>query len=156
MYKLKPGIKRDPQRRWALSDRVFFGNGACHILAGAYLLRPPLAGFYAERLIPGEGFAGNHVFVTNGRIAFDYHGYSDRIRLLQYLTRAWSKRYSDGWNGCLEKVDFDLLDTDDLNERKMLGPDQYLGDSIARAYRFMERIDHRVAAQKADSTIQKN
>lgn len=37
----------------------------------------------------------------------------------------------------LEKVDFDFLDTDDLNERKMRGPGRYLGDPIARAYRFI-------------------
>lgn len=111
MYKLKAGIKRDPQRRWALPDRVFFGNGACHILAVVYLLHPPLSGFFAERLIPGEGLAGNHVFMTNGRLAFDYHGYSDRIRLLQYLTRAWSKRYSDGWNGLKRWISTFLIQT---------------------------------------------
>jgi hypothetical protein len=76
MYVLKPGIKADPHRRWSLPDRVFFGHGACHILAGVFLDRPPLPYFYAERVIPAEGFAGNHVYVTNGIIAFDYHGYS--------------------------------------------------------------------------------
>jgi hypothetical protein len=45
MYILKPGIKRDPERRWALPDRIFFGHGACHILAGVYLENPPLRGF---------------------------------------------------------------------------------------------------------------
>ncbi len=34
MYVLKRGIKKDPERRWALPDRIFFGYGACHILAG--------------------------------------------------------------------------------------------------------------------------
>jgi len=82
MYKMKPGIKGDPERRWALPDKVFFGNGACHILAGVFLNKPPLPGFYAERIIPGEGFAGNHIYVTDGRIAFDYHGYSSRLKLL--------------------------------------------------------------------------
>jgi hypothetical protein len=32
---LKGGIKRNPERRWALPDRIFFGFGACHILAEA-------------------------------------------------------------------------------------------------------------------------
>lgn len=72
MYQLKPGIKQDPERRWALPDRVFFGFGACHILAGVYLQNPPLPGFFSERVIPGDGFSGNHIYVTNGDIAFDY------------------------------------------------------------------------------------
>jgi len=101
MYRLKPGIKKDPVRRWALPDRVFFGNGACHILAGVYLLDSPLPGFFAERLVPAEGFAGSHVFVTDGTIAFDYHGYCDRSRLLQKHTNNWSREYNAGWKGSL-------------------------------------------------------
>src|SRR5204863_8719252 len=35
MYVLKHGIKKNPEKRWALPDRIFFGHGACAILAGA-------------------------------------------------------------------------------------------------------------------------
>jgi len=145
VYVLKPGIKRDPVRRWALPDRIFFGHGACHILAGVYLRRPPLAGFRAERIIPAEGFAGNHVYVTDGTVAFDYHGYSLRDRLLAHHRRVWSTIHP-GWDGVIEAVDFDLLSTTELNQRKMLGPDQYLHDARARAERYIARIDHARAA----------
>jgi len=138
---LKPGIKKDPVRRWALPDRAFFGHGACHILAGVFLEKMPDHDFFAERLIPGDGFAGNHVYVTNGTIAFDYHGYSNRLRLLQHHTSAWSSQYSTGWNCVLERVQFDLLSTIDLNRRKMLGPDQYKGDPVMRARAFIQRFD---------------
>ena len=121
MYKMKPGVKQDPVRRWALPDRIFFGNGACHILAGVFLRSPPLPGFYAERILPGDGFAGNHIFVTNGTIAFDYRGYSSRLKMLVYHTNGWSRRSPDGWNCIVEEVDFDLLSTIELNCRKMLG-----------------------------------
>ena len=84
MYVLKHGIKKNPEKRWALPDRIFFGYGACAILAGAFLDHPPLDGFYGERIIPGEGFSGDHIYVTNGVIAFDYHGYSARERLLEH------------------------------------------------------------------------
>lgn len=40
-------------------------------------------------------------------------------------------------------VNFDLLDTLELNLRKMLGPDQYLHDPIPRAQTFIRRIDHK-------------
>jgi hypothetical protein len=139
VYTLKPGIKKDPVRRWALPDRIFFGNGACAILAGLYLREAPLPGFYAERIIPGDGFAGNHIFVTDGVIAFDHHGYSLRKRLLTYHTSGWANRSQEGWNCRLERVNFDLLDTRDLNNNKMLGPDQYLYDPIARAKRYLDR-----------------
>lgn len=149
MYKMKPGVKQDQIRRWALPDRVFFGYGACHILAGVFLTRKPHSGFYAERVLPADGFAGNHIFVTNGTVAFDHHGYSLRHRLLQHHTSAWAKENGDGWHCTLTRVDFDLLNTADLNARKMLGPDQYGGDPIARAELFLIRINHDDSIRKA-------
>lgn len=152
MYVLKPGIKSDPNRRWALPDRIVFGHGACPILAGTYLNHPPLAGFSAEWIIPKDGLSGNHIYVTDGKIAFDYHGYSALKRLLEYHRKGWSRHHS-GWDCVVVNVDFDLLSTIDLNQRKMLGPDQYLFDPISRARRFIERINHKVAAKKAAMTI---
>lgn len=141
MYRLNPEIKQDPQRRWLLPDRVFFGHGACHILAGVYLTLWPSKGYWAERIVPGDGFAGNHIYVTNGVITFDFHGYADRLRLLLHHTSAWAGCYDDGWHCALERVDFDLLSTSELNTRKMLGPDQYFADPIARACAFIQRFD---------------
>ena len=152
MYRMRSGIKEDSERLWSLPDRIFFGNGACQILAGVFLEEMTRSGFYAERVIPGDGFAGNHIFVTNGTIAFDYRGYSARLRLLEYHTTGWSNRYSQGWNCVLENVNFDLLTAYELNQRKMLGPDQYLHDPIPRARSFIERIDHQKAAAKALTT----
>jgi hypothetical protein len=151
MYVLKHGIKKNPEKRWALPDRIFFGYGACHILAGAFLDQPPLEGFYGERIIPTEGFWGNHIYATNGVIAFDYHGYSGRERLLKHHRKGWASQNA-GWDCIVEKVDFDLLDTIELNQRKMLGPDQYLLHATPRAYRFIQRIDHSKAADRAFRT----
>ena len=148
MYVLKPGIKRDPERRWKLPDRIFFGHGACAMLAGAYLAEPPLSGFRAERIVPDGGDPGNHIYVTDGDIAFDYHGYSVRGRLLDHHRKGWS-RLHPGWDCAIETIDFDLLSTAELNRRKMLGPDQYLRDPVARARRFIDRIDHAAAADRA-------
>ncbi|ESX95746.1 hypothetical protein [Mesorhizobium sp. LNJC405B00] len=152
MYVLKHGIKKNPEAFWALPDSIFFGYGACHILAGTFLSHPPLDGFYGERIIPGEDFYGNHIYMTNGVIAFDYHGYSSRERLLQHHGRGWAS-HSAGWHCTLERVDFDLLDTADLNRRKMRGPDQYLYYPIPRAHRFLQRIDHAEGAARALRTV---
>jgi hypothetical protein len=149
MYVLKPGVKKDPVRRWALPDRIFFGHGACAILAGVFLQRQPYRGFYAERIIPGDGFAGNHIYATDGTIAFDYHSYSLRSNLLEHFTNGWSNRYESGWTCRIENVNFDLLSTADLNNRKMLSPDQYLGDPVGRAAKFIGRIDHSISVERA-------
>ena len=153
MYRLKPGIKRDPERRWALPDRVFFGHGACHILAGVYLQVSPLPGFRAERIIPNGAFGGNHVYVTDGIIAFDYHGYVSRGALLRHHLKSWSEACGSNWGHTLETVDFDLLSTAELNQRKMLGPDEYFKDPIPRAYAFIRRIEHGKRAKKAQENL---
>jgi hypothetical protein len=153
MYILKPGIKADPYRRWSLPDRVFFGYGACHILAGIFLDQAPVPGFYAERLIPAQGFLGNHVYVTDGVVVFDYRGYSSRDRLLEHHKRVWFSQY-DGWLCTIERVDFNLLSTADLNMRQMLGPDQYLHDPIPR--RFIEQRDHANAAAKVVAALRRS
>ena len=152
MFRLRAGIKNDPERRWALPDRIFFGHGACHILAGIYLSRPPLPGFRAERIIPSNAFAGNHIYVTNGDIAFDHHGYCALERLLAHHRRCWSTRI-EGWDCTVETVDFDLLSTAELNARKMRGPDQHLLDPRPRAQRFIDRVDHGHASAKAYRTV---
>ena len=149
MYVLKPGIKKDPVRRWALPDRIFFGYGACAILAGVYLRDPPLAGaWHAERILPHAGHAGNHIYVTDGHRAFDFHGYSCRDRLLAHHRRQWSA-HSTGWDADIGVVDFDLLDTAALNARRMLGPEQYLHDPIPRAVRFIAGRKHAAAAMRS-------
>lgn len=142
MYHLKPGVKHDPVRRWSLPDRIFFGHGACAILAGVFLRDMPNARFHAERVVPSEGFAGNHVYVTDDLVAFDYHGYSRRDRLLLHHTSGWARHSIEGWACRLERVDFDLLDPQALSRNKMLRPEQYLHDPVARARTFLERIDH--------------
>jgi hypothetical protein len=152
MYRLKPGIKQDLQRRWQLPDRIFFGHGACHILAGVYLETAPLAGFHAERIVPGEGYFGNHIFVTDGVMAFDYHGYSCRKNLMLHHCSGWSKLSGRGWHYKLETVEFDLLDTRELNARKMRGPDQYFKDPRPRACSFLERFNHLASANKSRGT----
>ena len=101
-----------------------------------------------ERIIPAEGFSGNHIYVTNGIIAFDYHGYSSRERLLVHHEKGWTA-YSAGWHCAIARVDFDLLDTTELNRRKILGPDQYLHDPVPLARRFLQRIDHAKASVRA-------
>ncbi|MFL4471624.1 hypothetical protein ACERZ8_17735 [Tateyamaria armeniaca] len=141
MYHARPGIKDDAEKRWALPDRAFFAHGACHILAGVFLRTAPRPGFRAERIVPNGTYPGNHIYVTDGHVAFDYRGYVARDRLLAWFRQGWGTRVP-GWSGTLEAVRFDLLDTGALNARKMRGPDQYLHDPIPRARAFLATKRH--------------
>ncbi|MEO1365029.1 MAG: hypothetical protein AAFU86_14790 [Pseudomonadota bacterium] len=141
MYRPAPGTKQDPARRWALPDRAFFAHGACHILAGVYLRDPPRHGFRAERIVPNGPYPGNHIYLTDGTLCFDYRGYCARDRLLAWYA-AQQAKYTPQWRGTIEAVRFDLLDTAALNARQMRGPDQYLHDPIPRARTFVAAMHH--------------
>lgn len=97
-----------------------------------------MEGFYGEWIIPAEGFSGTHIYVTNGKLAFDFHGYSFRKNLLSKYWRGYQRLYPS-WSAEVEKIDFPLLDTIELNKRKHLGPDQYFKDPRPRAKRFIDR-----------------
>jgi hypothetical protein len=147
MYILDSWKKEDPVVRWNLPDRIFFGHGACHILAGVFL-RQEVESSFKPFWIKSVKHPGMHVFVSDGQIAFDYHGYSALDRLEKHHRKVWKHQFSD-WTAEVEPVDYDLLDTTELNQRNMRGPDQYLGDPIARARNFIQRIDHEASAERA-------
>ncbi len=136
MFFLDPSVKADPHARWHLSNRIFFSNGACHILAGVYLKRFNTDDVYAVWIKPASAFEGNHIFVTNGGWAMDARGFMPREKLLEHHSRKWSVKHP-GWRGAEVRVDFDLLDTGELNQRGMRGADQYLHDPIPRAEEFL-------------------
>lgn len=147
MYVLAPWKKKDPVTRWNLPDRIFFGHGACHILAGVFLYEGINNSFKPFWINPPH-HPGMHVFVSDGEIAYDYHGYSALSRLEMHHRKVWRSQYAD-WEGEICPVDFDLLDEAELNPRNMRGPDQYLHDPVHRARMFIQQVDHLAASQKA-------
>ena len=143
MYRIGPGIKRDPVRRWALPDRVFFACGACHILTYAFLQRYPPARYRSLWLKPAPGFTGNHIVATDGTRAFDFHGHSNWPVLLDH-TKAKARRWWPGWDADLIDLPPHVL-VSEAESRRYDGlwlrqPDQYLGDALARANRFLDRF----------------
>lgn len=143
MFRLKPGIKSDPVKRWNLSERVFFACGACHILAYAFLEAYPEHGFRAVWIRPAEGFTGNHVFVTDGRTAFDFHGYRREEALIAHH---WAKGrlWWPGWDLTLVPLPQDVL-ISEAKSRSYDGlwlrePGQFLHDAMPRARAFLVRF----------------
>jgi hypothetical protein len=143
MYIIDPAVKNHPARRWALPDRVFFACGACHILAFAFLERYPHSGFKPIWIKPGKGYTGNHIFVSNGATAFDYHGYSD-VRKLMTHTRAKAGRWWPGWTAELVELPHDVL-VSEVKSKQFDGlwlrePGQFLRDALPRARAFLARF----------------
>lgn len=141
MYWPNPEIKKHPEKSWNRPDRVFFGFGAYHILVGVFLEYAPWERFYGEWIVPTEGYNGNHMYVTDGSIAFDYHGFVQREKLLTHYWKDWRERYV-GWNANVQKIDFPLLDTAELNKKNHRGPDQFFGDPVARARQYLLSFQH--------------
>lgn len=143
MFRLKPGIKSNPVKRWNLPERIFFACGACHILSHAFLETYPDRGFQAVWIRPAAGFMGNHVFVTDGERAFDFHGYRCERALVAHH---WAKgrRWWPGWDATLVPLPQDVL-ISNAKSRTYDGlwlrePAQFLHDAMPRAEAFLSRF----------------
>ena len=145
MYRVrtKGYSKGDPERRWALPDRVFFACGACHILAYAFLERYGAPDMKALWLRPDPGFSGNHIVVATDGWVFDYHGYSRRSRFLAHTYRC-ARRWWPGWGATLVALPRDVL-VSEAKSRTYAGlwlrePGQFLHDAMPRARAFVDRF----------------
>jgi hypothetical protein len=135
--------KKDPEKRWALPDRVFFACGACHILAYAFLERFGMTGHQAVWIKPAAGHTGNHIFIECDGRAFDYHGYAGRERFLAHYWKRARHWYPD-WDGTLVPLPADVL----VSERKsrtydglwLREPGQFLHDALPRARAYLDRL----------------
>ena len=143
MFFPKVSVKEDPCRRWHRPDRHFFANGACQVLAFAFLERYPDLGFHARWIKPTAGFAGNHIYVTNGATAFDYHGLTAEQRLLAVCFKR-ARRFFPGWDATLVDLPTDVL-TSEVRSRQierlwLRQPDQFLHDALPRAQAFLRPV----------------
>jgi hypothetical protein len=143
MFFPKINVKDDPFRRWHRPDRHFFANGACQVLAFAFLERYPDLGFHARWIKPPGSFMGNHIYATDGINAFDYHGLTTEQRLLAFgFARA--RRFFPGWDATLVDLPTDVL-ISELRSRQIEGlwlrePKQFLHDALPRARAFLDRF----------------
>ena len=143
MFFPKINVKDDPFRRWHRPDRHFFANGACQVLAFAFLERYPDLGFHARWIKPAAGVTGSHIYVADGVNAFDYHGLTTEQRLLAFgFARA--RRFFPGWDATLLDLPTDVL-VSERRSRQIEGlwlrePGQFLHDALPRARAFLDRF----------------
>lgn len=158
MFFPKINVTEDPVRRWHRPDRHFFANGACQVLAFAFLERYPNLGFHARWIKPAAGFTGNHIYVTDGTNAFDYHGLTTEARLLAFgFARA--RRFFPGWDATLVDLPADVL-VSEQRSRQIEGlwlrePKQFLHNALPRARNFLDKfgdMKDRVATASASCT----
>lgn len=144
--------KRDLEKRWALPDRVFFACGACHILAFAFLERHGTAEMQALWIKPAPGHTGNHIFVSDGAVAFDFHGYARQTDLLDHYWRR-ARFHSPGWDATLVELPRDILVAGPASRAIdglwLRGPDQYFADALPRARAFVARFQTPVERGRA-------
>jgi len=143
MFFPKTNVKDDPVRRWHRPDRQFFANGACQVLAYAFLEKYADLGFHARWIKPAAGYPGNHIFVTDGQNAFDYHGLTTEQRLLSLCFRR-ARRFFPGWHATLVDLPTDAL-ISEQRARQFEGlwlrePTQFLYDAAPRARAFLDRF----------------
>jgi len=143
MFFPKINVKNDPVRRWYRPDRHFFANGACQVLAYAFLERYPDKCFHARWIKPVTGFTGNHIYVTDGINAFDYHGLTTEQRLLAFGFRR-GRRFFPGWDATLVDLPTDVL-VSEQRSRQIEGlwlrePRQFLCDALPRAREFLDKF----------------
>ena len=150
MYRIRtPGYsKRDPAKRWALPDRVFFACGACHILAYAFLQRYAAPDRGALWIRPRGGKHG-HIVVADERWVFDYHGYRDRERYFKH-TFDKARRWWPDWEADLVSLPAEVLVSEQRSKCYdglwLREPGQFLHDALPRAYAFLERFPRTVFA----------
>jgi hypothetical protein len=143
MFFPKINVKDDPLRRWHRPDRHFSANGACQVLAFAFLERYPDLGFHARWIKPATGFTGNHIYVTDGVNAFDYHGLTTERRLVAFGFRR-ARRFFPGWDATLVDLPTPALISEPYSRQfeglHLREPRQFLHNALPRARNFLDRF----------------
>ena len=136
-------MKNDPIRRWHRPDRHFFANGACQVLAFAFLERYPDLGFHARWIKPATGYTANHIYVTDGINAFDYHGLTTEQRLLAFGFKR-GQRFFPGWDATLMDLSANVLVSEqrsrEIEGLRLREPTQFLYEALPRARALLDRF----------------
>jgi hypothetical protein len=92
---------------------------------------------------PATGFTGNHLYVTDGINAFDYHGLTTEQRLLAFGFKR-GRRFFPGWDATLIDLPTDAL-VSEQRSRQIEGlwlrePKRLLCDALPRAGKFLDKF----------------
>jgi hypothetical protein len=143
--------KHDLIRSWHRPDRPFFATGACHVLAAAFLEVYPNTGFHPFLILPGSGLRGSHVFVSDGKTVFDYHGFSGHDRFLShYFVKV--RRFFPRWFGEVIRLEESPIGVAFCGRYSHRLPSQYPYDPLPRAFSYLVRFSSIKIPQKSCSS----
>jgi|SRR6185436_11835450 len=104
MYETSIKYHRTPEERadqflsWKRSDKAFFSNGACHILAFTFTYLHPDRNLELVFIRPKNNSKGNHMYVLDGEWAFDFNGWTKEKELLEVTKSEHQKLHSPDWD----------------------------------------------------------
>ncbi|MBX2886930.1 MAG: hypothetical protein KTR32_43685 [Granulosicoccus sp.] len=132
--------KADLESSFNRPDRPFFASGACHILAHAFLDTVPSNGWKTILILPQPGFRGSHVFASNKKYAFDYHGFTPVSRFQEHYFNKM-KRWYPGWSADTLELDISPISSEFCSLYGHRLPQDFYKDPRPRAYAYLKRFD---------------
>ena len=134
-----PEEKADLDSCWSRPDEEFFASGACHVLAAAFLIEYPEAGFQPWRFAPSAGHRGGHMVVVRDDLVFDWAGYERRDAFLRDYFGAMREIFHD-WEARFIPVESDPIGWEFCSLHNHRHPSQFLHDPLPRARAFAGRF----------------
>jgi hypothetical protein len=130
--------RADQLLSWRRNDKSFFAAGACHILAWVFLSCEDRAASFSPvglRQV-GEEYM-NHVYVSDGRWAFDYGGWTREDELLTVTSAA----HADATPGAvIEQLTLPKDLEQFCAESNHRLPSQFAFDPVPRARAYIARF----------------
>lgn len=138
-YKRTPEEKADKFLAWKRDDTAFFAAGACHILAHMFMeLHHKEKKYTIIGIKAKQNKYVSHVYVTDGRWAFDYAGWTLEEELLRKTKKAYSKVHKD-WD--YEKIII-KEDLETFCKKQYHRPPSYFPYlPWERAYNYIKKFD---------------
>lgn len=131
--------KGDLERCWSCPDHEFFASGACHVLAAAFLIEYPRAGFEAWQVVPRTSSRGGHVVVMQGGLVCDWAGYEARELFLTDYFAAMRCLIPD-WDANFVRLESDPIGWEFCARHHHRHPTQFLSDPLPRARAFARNL----------------
>jgi hypothetical protein len=108
-------------------------------LAAVFLEAHPEENYEVFLIRPDPGFHGGHVFVSDGQIVFDYHGYTEyEAYRSHYFTKI--RRFFPLWQGQIIRLDVSPISQSFCRKYSHRLPEQFLHDPRPRAKAYINRF----------------
>jgi len=90
-------------------------------------------------IAPHSGYRGSHVFASNGRYAFDYHGYTQIDRFLDHYFKKMNRLFP-GWSADVIVLDVSPTSEEFCTAYNHRMPDKFFKDPRPRANAYVRRF----------------